>query len=65
MNVDPHHHVGHNVLGKAEIFLIFIKSCSIMAAVLGNGLVVASILSRKKTREKKNSKLLKRGKRWK
>ena len=48
-----------SVLGKTEIFLIFVKCCSIVAAVVGNGLVVASILSRKKTREKKNSKLVK------
>ena len=59
MDVDPNQHVGLHVFGIAGYFLIFIKCCSMVAAVVGNGLVVASILSRKKTREKKNSMLLK------
>ena len=48
-----------HAVSNTEIILIIIQCLSVVAAVVGNGLVVASILSRKKTREKKNSKLLK------
>eukprot|EP00092_Neocalanus_flemingeri_P074568 GFUD01092231.1.p1 GENE.GFUD01092231.1~~GFUD01092231.1.p1 ORF type:complete len:341 (+),score=70.23 GFUD01092231.1:197-1219(+) len=43
---------------ETDIFLYLITCSSILVAVVGNGLVLASILSRKKTREKKNSKFI-------
>jgi NADH:ubiquinone oxidoreductase subunit 3 (subunit A) len=43
-------------MGESNIYYVLIICACIVVAVVGNGLVVASILSRKKTREKKNSK---------
>ena len=39
----------------SQVILLIIKCFCIAAAVVGNGLVVASVLSRKKTREKKSN----------
>ena len=39
----------------SDVILLIAKCSCITAAVVGNGLVVASVLARKKTREKKSN----------